>query len=77
MTLETMPYIQAQLIINGETIDVMVQTVTTRIEETPIEHVYKTTDSNGKIFYESYTSGKNIQTITTYECIKIENEEVF
>lgn len=77
MTLERVFSKPAQLVIDGKVIDVMVQTVTTRNEKTPIEHVYKSTDSNGEKFYETYTLGKNIQTITTFECVKIENERVF
>lgn len=77
MTLETTFNLPAQLIINGEAIDVMVQTVSTREEETPIVHEDRFRDSNGKLFVEPHIIGKNVQTITTFECVKIENERVW
>ena len=77
MTFETTFNVPAQLIMNGKTIDVMVQTVSTRDEETPIVHEEKYKDSNGKLFVEPHIVGKNIQTVTTFECVKIENKRVF
>ena len=74
MTLEREFNIPAQLIINGETIDVMVKSVTEQENETPITHTRGYRDSNGTLFTESYKVGRDIQTVTTYECIKITNE---
>ena len=77
MTFETTFNVPAQLIMNGEVIEVMVQSVSTRDEETPIVHEEKYKDSNGKLFVEPHIVGKNIQTVTTFECMKIENKRVF
>ena len=77
MTLETTFNVPAQLIINEKIIDVTVQTVSIREEEFPIVHEDRFRDSNGKLFVEPNIVGKNIQTITTFECIKIENERMF
>ena len=77
MTFETAFNVPAQLIMNGEVIDVMVQSVSTRDEETTIVHEEKFKDSNGKLFIEPHIIGRNIQTVTTFECMKIENKRVF
>ena len=77
MTFETTFNVPAQLIMNGEVIDVMVQSVSTRDEETTIVHEEKFKVSNGKLFIEPHIIGRNIQTVTTFECMKIENKRVF
>ena len=77
MTFETVFNMPAQLIINGKIIDVMVQTVSSKDEESPIIHEQKYKDSNGKLFVEPHIIGKNVQTVTTFECVKIENRRVF
>ena len=74
MTLEREFNIPAQLIINGETIDVMVKSVKEQENETPITHTRSYRDSNGTLFTDSYKVGRDIQTITTFECVKITNE---
>lgn len=74
MTFETTFNVPAQLIINGKAIDVMVKTVTERVEEDPIVHEQRYRDSNADLFVVPHIIGKNVQTITTFECIKIENE---
>ena len=77
MTLEITPYVPAQLIINGKAIDVIVKTVYEKEEQDPIIHKEKYRDSNGTLFVEPHIIGKNIQTTTTFECIKIENRRVW
>ena len=74
MTLEREFNIPAQLIINGETIDIMVKSVITQENETPITHTRNYRDSNGTLFIDSYKVGRHIQTITTFECVKITDE---
>ena len=74
VTLEREFNIPAQLIINGETIDVMVKSVKEQNNETPIYHTRDYRDSNGTLFTDSYQVGRNLQTITTFECVKIKNE---
>ena len=56
MTFEAEPNIPAQLIINGETIDVTLQAISTREE------------------FTTRLLDIHIQTVTTFECIKIENK---
>lgn len=77
MIFETVFNVPAQLIINGEVIDVTVRTVTSRDEEYPIVHKEKYKDSNGTLFINSHIIGKDVQTVTTYECVEIENRRVF
>ena len=74
MTLEREFNIPAQLIINGETIDVMVKSVKEQENETPITHTRSYRDSNGTLFIDSHKVGRDIQTITTFECVKITGE---
>ena len=74
MTLEREFNIPAQLIINGKTIDVMVKSVKDQENETPITRTKSYRDSNGTLFIDSYKVGRDIQTITTFECVKISNE---
>ena len=74
MTLERNIGIPAQLIINGEAIDVMVESVNEHDEEKPIYHTRDFRDSNGILHTESYQTGRNIQTTTTFECVKITNK---
>lgn len=74
MTLEKEFNIPAQLIIDGEAINVMVKSVKTQENETPITNTRKYRDSNGTLFIDSYKVGRDIQTITTFECVKISNE---
>ena len=74
MTSEIEFNIPAQLIINGETIDVMVKSVKKQENETPITHTRSYRDSNGTLFIDSYKVGRDIQTITTFECVKITDE---
>lgn len=74
MTLEREFNIPAQLIINGETIDVMVKSIKKQENETPITHTNKYRDSNGNLFIDSHRIGRDIQTITTFECVKITYE---
>lgn len=74
MTLEREFNIHAQLIINGETIDVMVKSVTEQENETPITRISGYRDSNGNLFTECYKVARDIQTVTTFECIKITNK---
>lgn len=76
MTFETTFNIPAQLIINGETIDVMVQSVTSRVEENPIIHEERYKDSVGKLFVVPHVIGKEEETITTFECVKREYKRV-
>ena len=77
MTLETTFNVPAQLIINGQAIDVIVKTVITREEETPIIHDDKFRDSNGQLFIEPHVIGKNTQTITRFECVALDNKTIF
>ena len=74
MTLEKEFNIPAQLIIDGEVINVMVKSVKTQENETSITNTRKYRDSNGTLFIDSYKVGRDIQTITTFECVKISNE---
>lgn len=74
MTLEREFNIPARLIVNGETIDVMVKSVKVQENEMPITHTRSYIDSNETLFTDSYKVGRDIQTITTFECVKITNE---
>ena len=74
MILEREFNIPAQLIINGETIDVMVKSVKKQESEMPIFHTRNYRDSNGTLFIDSYKVGRDIETITTFECVKITGE---
>ena len=74
MTLEKEFNIPAQLIIDGEVINVMVKSVKKQENETPITHTRSYRDSNGTLFIDSHKVGRDIQTITTFECVKISNE---
>lgn len=74
MTLEREFNIPARLIVNGETIDVMVKSVKVQENEMPITHTRSYIDSNKTLFTDSYKVGRDIQTITTFECVKITNE---
>ena len=76
MTLETFVNVPAQLIINGKTIDVMVQSVTSRDEENHIIHEEKYRDSVGNLFVVPHIVGKEVETITTFECVKREYARV-
>ena len=70
MTLEITFNVPAQLIINGETIVVMVQSVASRIEENPIINEERYKDSAGNLFVVPNVIGKEEETITTFECVK-------
>lgn len=74
MTLEKEFNIPAQLIIDGEVINVMVKSVKNQENETPITNTRSYRDSNGTLFIDSYKVGRDIQMITTFECVKISNE---
>lgn len=74
MILEREFNIPAQLIINGETIDVMIKSVKEQENEIPIIHTRDYRDSNGTLLTDSYQVGRDIQTITTFECVTIKNE---
>ena len=76
MTLEREFNIPAQLIINGEIIDVMVKSVKKQENECPIYHTRSCRDSNNRLFTESYEIGRDIQTETIFECVKIKNEKL-
>lgn len=76
MTLETFVNVPAQLIINGKTINVMVQSVASRVEENPIIHEERYKDSVGKLFVVPHVIGKEEETITTFECVKREYTRV-
>jgi len=76
MTFETTFNVPAQLIINGEAIDVIVQTVTSRDEENHIIHEERYRDSVGKLFVVPHIIGKEVETITTFECVKREYKRV-
>lgn len=71
MTFENIINVPGQLIINGEVIDVIVQTVSTENNESPVIHEEKYKDSNGHLFTESHITDKINQTLTTFKCIKI------
>lgn len=74
MTFEKEFNIPAQLIIDGEVINVMVKSVKKQENETPITNRRNYRDSNGTLFIDSHKVGRDIQTITTFECVKISNE---
>lgn len=76
MTLEKEFNIPAQLIIDGEVINVMVKSVKNQENETPITNTRSYRDSNGTLFIDSYKVGRDIQMITTFECVKISNESL-
>ena len=77
MTFESEYRFPAQLIINGQTIDVLVRTVSRKEDETPIIYDDKFRDSNGQLFIEPHVVGKSTQTITTFECVALDNKTMF
>lgn len=76
MTLEITFNVPAQLIINGETIDVMVQSVASRVEENLIINEERYKDSVGELFVVPHVIGKEEETITTFECVKREYKRI-
>ena len=70
MTLETS--VPAQLIINGESIDVTIKSVKEIEERITMNHEETTTDSANKRFITMHPIGEDISRIKIYECVERE-----